>query len=60
MLLQNIHSIFIAKLIKTQGRQVIILTVTVRDDYIPHGTRWQCTAKTFYYGVSDADWLKLT
>ena len=23
------------------------LPVTVRDDYPPHGTRWQCTAKTF-------------
>ena len=30
------------------------LTVTVRDDYTSHGTRWQCTAKTFYYGVFDA------
>ena len=23
------------------------LTVTVRDDYTPHDTRWQCTAKIF-------------
>ena len=30
------------------------LTVTVREDFIPRGTRWQCTAKTFYYGVFDA------
>ena len=36
------------------------LTVTVREDFIPHGTRWQCTAKTFYYGVFDTDRLKLT
>ena len=23
----------------------LYLTVTVRDDYTPHDTRWQCTAK---------------
>ena len=28
--------------------------------YTPHGARWQCTAKTFYYGVFDAYRLKLT
>ena len=27
---------------------------------IPPGTRWQCTAKTFYYGVFGAYRLKLT
>ena len=37
-----------------------ILTVTERDDYTPHETRWQCTVKKFYYGVSDAYRLKLT
>ena len=37
-----------------------LLTVTVRDDYPPHCARWQCTAKTFYYGVFDAYRLKLT
>ena len=26
----------------------------------PPGTRWQCTVKTFYYGVCDAYRLKLT
>ena len=31
-----------------------------RDYYIPHGTRWQCTAKTFNYGVFDARRLQLT
>ena len=35
------------------------LTVTVRDDYTTHGTRWQCTAKTFYQGDIDAYRLKL-
>jgi len=25
------------------------LTFAERDDYTLHGTRWQCTAKTFYY-----------
>ena len=34
------------------------LTVTVIDGYPPHGTRWQCTAKPFYYGVFDAYRLK--
>ena len=37
-----------------------VLTVTVREDYTPHGTSWQCTAKTFYYGVFEAYRLKLT
>ena len=27
----------------------VFLTVTERDDYTPNGTRWQCTAKTFYF-----------
>ena len=35
------------------------LTVAERDDYTPHGTRWQCTAKTFGYGVFNAYSLKL-
>ena len=30
------------------------LTVAERDDYTSHGTNWQCTVKTFYYGVLDA------
>ena len=38
----------------------ICLTVTVRDDLTPHGARWQCTAKTFCYGVFDAYRLKMT
>ena len=28
-----------------------ILTVTVRDDYTPHDTRWQCTAKGIFIHV---------
>ena len=36
------------------------LTVTIEADYTSHGTRWQCTAKTFYHGVFDAYRLKLT
>ena len=39
--------------------RVYKLTVTVRDDYTSHGTRWQCTAKTLYYGAFDAYRLKL-
>ena len=30
------------------------LTVTVRDDYTPHDTRWQCTAKLFIMACLDA------
>ena len=37
-------------MIMNQGR---VLTATVRDDYTPHGPRWQCTAKTIYYGGFD-------
>ena len=44
-----------ASLIWTQ-----LLTVTEWDDYTPHGSRWQCSAKTFYYGVFDAYRWKLT
>ena len=36
------------------------LTVTERDDYNPHGTRWQCTAKTFILACLDAYMLNLT
>ena len=32
--------------------RVNFLTVTVRDDYNPHGTRWQCTAKKFIMALS--------
>ena len=37
-----------------------IFTVTVRDEYIPHNTRWQCTAKTFFMARLDAFMLNLT
>ena len=54
------------------GIQTIIVWIfgdcftLTEDDYTSqttigsHGTRWQCTAKTFYYGVFDAYSLKLT
>ena len=29
-----------------------VLTATGREDYTSHGTRWQCTAKTFIMAVS--------
>ena len=46
--------------------QKVILTVTdrddvtVRDDHIPHGTRWHCTVKTFKMACLDAYMLNLT
>ena len=36
------------------------LTVTVRDDYTPHDTRWQCTAKIFIMVCLGAYMLNLT
>ena len=47
--LRVVHSIDSAEIIQYSN-----LTVTERDDYTSHGTRWQCTAKKFYYGVFDA------
>ena len=34
--------------------EIEILTVTLRDDYTPHDTRWQCTAKTFIMACLNA------
>ena len=42
------------------NRQPDGLTVTVRDDYTSHDTRWQCTAKTFIMVCLDAYMLNLT
>ena len=36
------------------------LTVTVRNDYTSHDTRWQCAAKTFIMACLDAYMLNLT
>ena len=44
-----------------RGKYIIFLTltVTVRNDYNPHDTRWQWTAKTFIMACLDANMLNL-